>query len=230
MRLITLGDSMSLGKTPWPCILSDMINFELINLAKPASQNLFQSQLFQDWMLDNDLKHDDIVIWQISASSGPVLTLENEHLDKLERTEKLIQKKFSMSHYHIKDKNKIDGQPRINLLSVSPLYRRFENTIESHTEVDTLQHLLFMFVIIKKICPRLLIVVGMDWAIKSEHWESMTAFLAEKQIDFLDKSIMSWCRENNLDFLEDQIHPTPNSFKTYTSNVLFEKLKELNWI
>ncbi len=239
MRLIALGDSLTSKDKNWPNPLSEQLNCELINFGITASQNLLQIQIFQDWLLDNDLKADDIVIWQIGMSSDPVIAVGPEHTNRVERLERIMQNKFFMSHYFMRDENKIDNERRINLLHVSPMYRKFNTTSHPNPEADVLQNMLFIFLMIKKMCPRLLVVLGADWMIKKEHWENMKKFFGEKNIDFVDESIVSWCIDKKLQFLEDLMesptshprgHPTEESVKIYTDEVLLPKLKSLGWI
>jgi len=239
MRLIALGDSLTSKDNSWPNPLSKQLDCELINFGITASQNLLQIQLFQDWILDNDLKADDIIIWQIGMSSDPVIAVGLEQKSRVERLERRVQKKFSMSHYHLRGNNKIDKTERFNLLHISPMYRKLNTMSHPNPEADVLQTMLFMFTMMKLVCPRVLVVLGADWMIKKEHWENMKEFFVKKDIAFLDKSIVTWCSENNLQFLEDLFevptshprgHPTKESFEIYTEQVLLPKLKSLGWI
>ena len=239
MRLLALGDSLTSKEDSWPNPLSKQLNCELVNFGITASQNLLQIQLFQDWLLDNTLKPDDIIIWQIGMSSDPVISVGLEHKNRVERLERRVQKKFFMSHYYLRDTNKIDNAQRYSLLHISPMYRKLNKTEHPNPEADVLQNMLFMFTMIKLVCPRVLIVLGADWMIKKEHWDNVKDFFHKKDIEFLDKSIVTWCSENNLQFLEDLMsvptshprgHPTKESFEIYTEQVLYPKLKDLGWI
>lgn len=227
MRLITLGDSATAGCHNWPTHLSEKLNCELVNLAKPASQNLLQVQLMQEWLLDNELLSNDIIIWQIGFSADPVVHISFEHWDQVERAERLTQKTFRISHYHVKE-NKIDNEKRISLMHISPIIGKFNKRKLPNDEAEVLQTLLFMFVILKKLCPRLLIMRGRDDFVKEHYWDNMKKILKEKNIDYIDKSIVDWCVENNLDI--EYHHPTTTSIDIYTTNVLYPKLFSLGWL
>jgi hypothetical protein len=228
MRLITLGDSLSSGDHSWPNLLSQELNCNLVNFALPASQNLLQIQLMQDWLLYNDLSNDDIIIWQIGWSSHPVVYIGTEHWDKIERANRIVKNKMGISHYHFKN-NIIDNKLRISLLPVSPILHKFTNRKRPNDDAEVLQSLLFMFNIIKKICPKILIIKGNDDFVKDIHWNNMTSFLERKNIAFLNESIYTWCIENGLSIGPDS-HPTTESLRVYKDNVLIPKLRRVGWL
>jgi len=228
MRLITLGDSGSLS-WGWPGFLSEDINYELINFAISGATNLLQIQLFQDWLLDNNLEKDDIVIWQIGWSNYPVVHIGIEHWDKVERAERIMKKYMATSQYHLRD-NKIDKKPRISLLRNSPILHKFTNRKKSNDVPEVLQNLLFMFNIIKIMCPRLLVVKGKDGMVSDEHWENMRNFFLEKNINFLDKSLHQWCKDRDLEFFPDNEHVTEPSNRIVARELIYPNLKSLGWI
>ena len=228
MRLITLGDSLSHGDHSWPNLLSQDLNCSLVNFALPASQNLLQSQLMQDWLLHNDLSNNDIVIWQIGWSNHQLIHVGTEHWDKIERANRFVKNKMGISHYHFKN-NIVDNKLRISLLPVSPILHKFTNRKRPNDDAEVLQNLLFMFVMIKKLCPKLLIIKGNDDFVKDYHWENITNFLTRKNIDLLNESIYTWCIENGLSIGPDS-HPTEESLRVYKDNILIPKLRSLGWI
>lgn len=229
MRLITLGDSASAGIHNWPTPLSQKLDCELINFAKPASQNLLQIQLMQDWLIDNNLHKDDIVIWEIGWSSHPVLHIGYEHWNKVQRAERIIQNKLFISHYHIRN-NKIDKKNRISLLPISPIIHKFVDRKKPNDDAEVLHNLLFMFVIIKKLCSRLLVIRAKDIFVPDNLWKEFKKLLFEKNIDFLNVSIYEWCRDKNLGFFSDNEHPDERSMQVVAQELIYPKLKSLNWI
>ena len=52
----------------------------------------------------------------------------------------------------------------------------------------------------------------------------------EKNINFLEESIVDWCKQNNLPFESDQFHPTKNSYESFCDDVIIKELNKLNWI
>ena len=228
MRLIVLGDSLSAGNSNWPELLSKDLNCELINFAKPAIQNLLQIQILQDWLLENKLFFDDIIIWQIGWSLHETVHVGIEHINKIERFERIIKNKIGISQYHIRN-NLIDDEQRISLLPVSPLQHKFFDRKRKSDEAEILQNLLFMFFIIKKMCPKILIVRGTDDFVKYEYWTNMEKFFKEKNIDYLNESIYNWCIKENLEIGIDN-HPTTESLRVYIDKVLYPKIKSLGWL
>jgi hypothetical protein len=229
MRLIILGDSGSSGGHGWPRFLSEDINYELINFAVPGATNLLQIQLSQDWLLDNNLTKDDIVIWQIGWSTYPVVYVGMEHWDKVERAERVIKKYLFASQYYLRN-NKVDRKPRISLLRNSPILHKFTNRKKSNDVPEVLQNLLFMFTIIKIMCPKLLVVKGRDGMVSEEYWENMKNFFTEKNIDFINDSLHGWCTNRKLDFFPDNEHVPEHSNRTLVTELMYPKLKTLGWI
>ena len=100
MRLITLGDCLVTniaGSVTWVQQLSRDLNCEYISFGIMSSQNLLQIQLMQDWLLDNDLKEDDIVIWQIGFSYHPLVHISEEYYDIVKKVDERIRRKIPVS-------------------------------------------------------------------------------------------------------------------------------------
>ena len=227
MRLITLGDSGAAGFESWTKKLSVKLNCELINFAKPASQILLQIQLLQDWLIDNEIYNDDIIIWQIGWSYHPVTHISYEELPKVKKADRFIEKRLSIPHYLLRD-NKIDNNKRISLLPISPVLHKFSNRKKEIDKAEVLHQFLFMLVILKKICSRILIIHGQNEFLEEEHWTRLKDHLVAKDIDFVEEGMYNWCVRNNLE--TQFFHPTNESYGTYTENVLVPKLKDLGWI
>ena len=232
MRLITLGDSVTNGDWNWPKPLSRRLNCELINLAIPGAQNSTLIQIMQDFMLNQDLKEDDIIIWEIAYSWKPKVRLSMEYLDEVDLLEQQMKKNNSVyQHYAITPfKNIVDNQHRIDLIDISPMLEDFIKLELPRDRANTLQNLLFMFDVIKMICPKLLIIhAKREFIRKDELWVRMRDLLMKRDIAFLDDGIIDWCEKNKLDF-NDPLHPTERSMFIYAMHVLYPKLKELKWI
>ena len=232
MRLITLGDSVTNGDWNWPGPLSKKLNCELINLAIPGAQNYTLIQIMQDFLLNNDLRSDDIVIWEIAYSWKPKVRLGIEYLEEAENIEQSMKQNNSVyQHYAITPyKNLVDKKHRIDLIDISPMLERFVRLELPRDRANTLQNLLFMFNVIKMMCPNLLIIQAKkEFIRKDELWIRMKEIFTEKDIAFLDDGIIDWCEKNNLDF-HDPLHPTQRSMYIYAMHVLYPKLRELGWI
>lgn len=229
MRLITLGDSMTTGEHSWAFSLSKILNYEFLNFAKPASQNSSQVDILQRWLLDNNFNHNDIVIWQIGFSKHPKIHIGMENLEKVQRADVHSRKIFDVDSFYI-EKNKIDNLERIKLSYINPIFTSYSNRKIENDEAEVFQELIFMFSIIQKLGAKLLILRGKDDYIKNNHWENMKLFLLEKNINFINESLVDWCRQNNLEFMIDNYHPTSTSSNIYTKEILMPKLKELGWI
>ena len=230
MRLITLGDSFSFGSWGWPELLSNDLNCELLNFAVRAAQNSVQVQLIQDWLIHNNFKKDDIVIWAIGLSWAPLVNISLDYLNEVNKHNEEIKKQYGVLHYHLRD-NIIDNKQRISLLHISPIINDFSNIKELSDEPESLQLLLFMFIIIKKLCPKILIFRAKnDFVSNKEYWTNLTKHFKENNIEYIDNSIVDWCKDENLDFYPDNFHPTKQSMHIYTQKILYPKLKSLGWI
>jgi len=227
MRLIILGDSGAAGDHSWPKKLSNKLNCELINFAKPAAQILLQIQLMQDWLIDNDLNKNDIIIWQIGWSLHSAVHIGHEHLDSVQKADRFVKNKLFISHYHIRD-NKIDNKKRISLLPISPILHKFSNRKKPNDDAEVLHQLLFMLVILKKLCPHILVTQSQEEFVKDEHWKNFKKILIEKDIDFIEEGMYNWCISNNLD--TEFFHPTNESYGIYVEQKIYPKLKSLGWI
>lgn len=231
MRLITLGDSLTWGDHNWPKALSKTLNCELINFALPGAQNLLEIHFLKDWLIDNDFQSDDIVIWQIGYSKEPVVNIGLEYLEKVQRSNELSKATFAVDDHMIIN-YRLDNSQRITLFHMSPLLNKFVRRKHPIDDIEVLENLLFMFNIVKKLCPKILIMQGSNEInfVTPEHWENMKKFFIQQKIDYLDESLIDWCRDNNLPFLADNLHPAEEALNIYANEVLYNKIKELKWI
>lgn len=229
MRLITLGDSTTTGFNSWSGITASNINYEHINLAEAAGCNELQIKLMQEWLLDNDLTHDDIVIWQITKYLNPLIRLTIEHHSECEKVNSKLRGNSISTHYTLTSKNKFDNEHRINLLSISPLLRKFSHKFNNDAE-QLLQDLLFMFIVIKNIHPKLLVFRTHDSDMPKKYWKTMTNIFLERNIDFMEETITNFCVDNSLPFNPDGYHPTTESHTEFSKKIIMPKLEELNWI
>ena len=226
MRIIVLGDSFSFGHWSWPELLKQEINCSILNFAIQAAQNPLQIQLLQDWMIQNDFQSDDIVIWTIGWSWLPSINLEIDKINEVEKYTEEVQKQYGVKHYHFR-KNILDNKDRISILHISPV-------VDNKTIIDepeSIQTFLFMTKVIKKLGQRILIFRAKDDFISDyNHWLFMKDYFLQNQIEFIEDSIVDWCKNKQLEFYPDNFHPTRNSMHIYTKEILIPKLKSLGWI
>ena len=207
----------------WAICLSQDINCDLVNLAEAGSSNGLQIQLMQEFLIDNNITND-IVIWQISHMYGPV-RINMDHYKLAERMNRLLSK-LNLNHYITKFRNKFDNEYRIDLLHVSPMRKKFGNNIPLDIEQE-LQNLLFMFIIIKKICPKILVFRGRNDCISEKNWNTMKKFFSDKNIEYLDEILIDWVSEHNLPFTGEK--PRGISYKEFNDKIISPKLKKLEW-
>ncbi len=220
-RLIVLGCSLSAWgfKKTWGEELSNQSNLCLVNLAIPGSSNQLQMKRFQEFLLNDNITDNDIIIWQITGAS-------RSH--KRRKSEGIVP--------HIL--NKIRPAPgtvvsSVNLLNscqqVDYLFYHKECKDVLVDSAEVLQELLFYFKIIKKFTNNLLVIKGWDQAIPKAFHKTFDNYLISNKIDFLDKSIFSYTIENNLP-LQDDTHPDEEAYVHFANNYLKEELTKLGWL
>lgn len=220
---------MTSGDHSWALSLSSILKCEFINFADPASHNLSQLHKFQKWMLSNDINGDDIIIWQLGFCKEPKLHLGLEHLEKVKRADNLSRKIFDVDSFYI-DKNVLDNKERIGLLYINPLFSQYKKRKDFNDDAEVFQELLFMFLTIKKLGSKLLVLRGKDDYIDETQWANMKLFLNKKNINFLEESLVDWCRSNKLSFMIDDYHPTKEAASEYAREIVYPRLINLGWI
>lgn len=231
MRLIALGDSLSWGEHNWPRKLANELGCELINFALPGAQNLLEIHFLKDWLVDNDFRNDDVIMWQIGYSKEPVVSVGLENIEKIQRSNELSRQTFGVDD-HMFINYRFDNSQRITLFHMSPMISKFVRRKHPIDDGEVLENLLLMFNLIKKLCPRILIIRGSHDInfVTPDHWENMKKFFVKQHIDYVDEAIVDWCKNKDLPFMADNLHPAPEAINIYANEVLYPKLKELGWI
>lgn len=228
-KLITLGDSATHGNHTWAKHLSSCLHYDLINIAESASSNELQVKLMQEFLLDNNINENDIIVWEIGISWRPQIRIKiDDNFQKIQRMDRLLNRK-GLYHYISKSKNKFDEEYRIDLLDISPVRKQFIDKDETN-ELYILQELLFMCVMLRKMNIKLLVFRGREDFVTNEYWKDIKQIFIEKDVKFVENSLGNWCADRELPFLADNMHPDENSQKKFSVEVLFSAIKKLNWV
>lgn len=213
-KLIIFGCSLSADGhiTSWPQRISEVCNIEYLNFAVPASSNQVQIQRFKDYVLDNEINKDDIIIWQITGT---------ERYFKRTQVEDTNQSTI----FNNNRKNYFDDNVRYDLLCHHPNNR---NLIFDEEKIDVpqlLEDLLFFFTMARKLA-NLVIVVGWKNALLPEHSDKFFKILNDRGFDYVSPTILEHSIENNLPLM-DTSHPGEQGYISFADNCVIPKLKEL---
>jgi hypothetical protein len=228
-RLIIFGCSLSASgnlKT-WSDRVAEhyqpsIYEVELLNFAVPASSNTLQIKRFQEFVVNNNILPTDIIMWQVTGS-------ERGHRRVSNRVEKdfpgELKKLLSYKHaYYSGAINYFDNKPRIDLLCHHP------NCVGSHIdEEEVLQELLYSLKTVKQYTDNVLVIIGWDDAIPAEYSNKFTNFLKCNNIEYIDESILTFTKRNNLPLLPDGTHPSGAAYLAYADNMIVPKIKNLGW-
>ena len=215
-RLIVFGCSLSAAGhlTSWSDEVSARLKLTLLNFAIPASSNPLQVKRFQEYVVNNSITNDDLIIWQITG---------------VERGYKRVSNRWpwlgSINHNSESFNGSInyfDNKPRIDQLC------HHTESVNSHVdEEEVLQELVFHLKVAKQFTKKLLVIIGWDTAIPDNYINLFKEFLNSNNISYVDKSILSHTIENNLSLLPDGSHPGEEAYISFANNCIIPKLKEL---
>ena len=225
MNLITLGCSV----THNPGVketLSELTKLNLVNLSQSAGCNGLQVLKMQEYILTNSFNETDVIIWQISQIERVhVRTKLTERF--LHRTNTVITSKVIEHHYVNSNKNLFDDEDRGDLLCHSPLIDEYNF---NYDVAQGLQTLIATIVMVKKIHPKILVYLGWDKAVMPDSYKDKIYEILDKHnVDYLKQPFLEWVVYNNGTLLDSK-HPTPESGMKFAEQVLYPKLKELNFI
>jgi hypothetical protein len=102
--LHTFGCSLT-ASTEWPKNLAERMDLSLFNHAVPAGDNITQIRRFKDQFLNNRIKAQDYVIWEITYLNrlGFRLSADHHFYTKHKANEKVKH------NFHITSINVVDG-------------------------------------------------------------------------------------------------------------------------
>lgn len=229
MKLLTFGCSLTQHKGLKEK-LSELLDAKLINFAVGAGSNGLQIYRFHEYIINNKLDKDDIILWQITVDRRNAIRLEyspslNKKFKKIE-DDWALEGKY-IRHYLTTSTNVFDGLPRYDILSSSPIHdeEQYTHTFDYRQQSETL---LANLILISKFHPRLLVFFGWD-NILANYDKTFIKIMEENGINFIaDKTYLTWVKDNN-GTLQDDLHPTEESGKRYATEVLYPKIKDLGW-
>ena len=218
-KVITLGCSLT-EQEGLANKLGELLNMQLINLAQGSGDNLLQIEKIQDFILDNDITKDDIIVWQITDVKR---RHKNVMMDQWE-TVKDVQRKLytpkDTAHFYLKRRNLIDKKRRIVLLPNSPSVQShdFDDNASIHTIISTM-------IMLNKIC-KLYVWFGWDKVLSPLQFDVFFNMLITKKIAFNKKFYVNWAHDNRYNFRYDNLHPDQECAEAFAEKILYTDLKK----
>lgn len=204
--------------------LSSLLKLENIDLSCIAGSNQLQIKRLIELLVNNQIKSDDIVYWQITYMHRNYARLNIGHRKGVEKHQKMKMYKGHQPHYEVsKFKNLFDKNERYDLLSHS----RFFST---HTDgCDDTQTLLGIIILLKKYCPKILVSFGWRDVLPGEYMDIFKHKLKINNIDYIDECFLEFAKDNHLGLMDD-MHPDAEASAVYAEEIIFKKMKDLKWI
>lgn len=221
-KLITLGCSIT-AQTGVKETLSSLLGLENLNLSYSAGSNQLQISRLMELIVNNKINKDDLVYWQITYVGRGYQRLKLDH----EATVKKIQEtefKLPYHHYTISEfQNLFDKEKRIDILCNSPLVQT------EFDEEEEIQKLLGTIILLKQLCNKLIIVFGWKRVLSRDQEKIFKKVLNDNNVNYVEEYHVDYVKEKNMEMMDDN-HPSAESNSYFAKEVIFEKIKMLNWI
>ena len=214
-RIIALGCSHT-AIDGYINYFNKMYNLEIENFAESAGSNQLQLHKLNNAYIKNKIDNSTILLWQITS---PV-----------------------RNHIIIPDKNsKCSGTPREGLYNWTPIEIELGDHLgcallanhpdckitNPYDHVVNLQNIIIGIVQWSYIVKKIIVYFGWEFLSNSEYESSIKILEQRTNITILpkDQSIVSWCRNQNLEFADDFQHPLPQSYIKWGEANLIKYLK-----
>lgn len=229
MKLLTLGCSLTHHYGMKEKVASKL-NADLIDFAESAGSNQLQINKIQNYVINNSIDQDDIILWQITGTGRQYERLfpNKKNADMVNKVQK-EQFSFPSSHWVKAPANVFDGINRIDLLSHSPLATTMTST-EAYDENQNLETLLATIILLSAKCKNLLVVYGWESLFVTEKNKKIfNEHLSRHNIPVLSEPYLDWVIREKLT-LSDDNHPSMESGQIFAEKVIIPKLKQLGWV
>ncbi len=200
MRLIVLGDCLS-SSPSWVDYISKKLDCEVINFSATYSTNETQIFSLQDYLFENNLDFEDVIIWQLSKTYntnkiGPSL---EEALSK-------------PSRYYCYLSNQLKN-------------REVEFSMNGE---DQLKEIMSLLITARKWTERILVFRGWKEIIPSEETKLIAKQLREHKIEFFSETLIDWSYENNFFFNTNGV-PSYETQCKFCDKLILPKFNLMKW-
>ena len=200
MKVIVLGDCLS-SSPSWADCISKKLNCTLVNFSSTYSTNETQIFSLQDYLFENNLDFEDIIIWQLSKTyntkMGPSL-------------EEAVS---NPSRYYCYLSNQLKNQ----------------EVDFSMSSEDQLKEIMSLLTTARKWTDRILVFRGWREIISSEETKLMATQLRNNRIEFLSETLIDWSYENNFFFNTNGV-PSYETQCKFCDKLIIPKFNLMKWI
>ena len=221
MQLITLGCSLT-HHVGMKEELAELLDIKNLSLAQSAGSNGLQVAKFHEYILQNAIDNEDIILWQITSASRKFTRVYPylQTLKQVEETQKNTFDQIDQYHYIKNSFNVFDQVSRIDLLCNSP-----GNTPEDIAQ--EMQNLLTNIILFSKIYPKLLVMFG--WSkVLNQYQKVFVQQLSKHNVNYVEEFYLDWVIHNRLDLYDDN-HPAESAGREYAAKILHPKISRLGW-
>lgn len=223
-KLITLGCSLTwdIGVKEKLAALTDRT---LVSLAQTAGSNGLQINKFHEYILQNDIDTNDIVIWQITSPTRNAVRLypSTENRKLVYDIQKKDFSPIDRYHYIENSFNSFDKLSRLDMLCNSPL------SLVEFDQNEQIQNVLTNIILCSKVYPKTLIVFGWKEMFKFNEMQVFKKYFEKHDVKYIENFYTNWVRENKLGFWDGDKHPDTTAGEHWATEVIYPKLVELGW-
>lgn len=206
--------------------LAELCGYELLSFAQTAGSNGLQICKFQEYILQNLINKDDIVLWQITSPTRNHVRLYPNDIN-LQSVCKIQQTEFApidRYHYIQNSFNVFDSISRLDMLCNSPY------SLVDFDSNEQLQNVLCNIIMCSKIYPKTLVLFGWSEMISDHEKNILHNYLNFHKIPFIGEYYVNWVKDNKLKMWDDDYHPAKESGELFAEQVLYKRIKELKYI
>lgn len=216
--LHTFGCSLT-ASTDWPDNLAKNMKYQIHNHALPAGDNMTQVRRFKDCVLQDRIKKDDFVLWEITYLNRLGFRLSRDHHFF---TSNKDNEKVNFN-FHTDLKNIVDETQHVDYVAFNEEWYNANWYVQNINEM--LSELLFAI----KIANERTMGKCLVWFAENNIFENKITrknflnFLNDNKIRFVDYDslgLMSWVKDNNFDLDIDGMHPTSKVYNHFATTIL----------
>jgi hypothetical protein len=210
----------------WKELLCEKYGWELVNSAMFAGSNDLSVRRIHSHIVNNHIKKDDIIIWQIT---GQLRHSFSVHCDTewLYRLNDVETEDDDAKYYIDAPRNYFTGNVHKDVLSNHPITTKASEYFDFNSSLEEL----ISTIILLNSAHKVLIIMGWEGALREdgENYYKFMSLLSSNNVPHINESYVSWAIRNKHPLAED-LHPTMDTSELYGETVLFPELERLGWI
>lgn len=206
--------------------LAELLGYQLVPLAQTAGSNGLQINKFHEFVLQNETNTNDIVYWQITSPTRNAVRLypsketfsEVKHIQDTEFAPK------DRYHYIQNSFNAFDNISRLDMLCNSPW------SLVDFDSNEQLQNIMSNIILCSKVYPKTIVVFGWNDMINQHEKDVFKYYFEKHNVKYIKDYYLEWVISQNLQMWDNDKHPDTYAGQQFAEHVIYNKIKELNWI